>query len=150
MLLFIISIELLTRKILTSINFKRISLDKATLKKLVILLMTWLFLLPIPLPFPRFLRYWINFLSYLVLKSTMTRPLLSQILLIFFPLFNQFFPKKKLFNPLKFLGFFSLLKPKIWCKIGMLFFAGYPILLFSFLTQMTPFSEKQFLSTNTF
>ena len=43
----------------------------------------------------------------------MKRPLLFQIPQIFFPLFNRIFPKEKFFNPLKFLGFFSLLKPAL-------------------------------------
>ena len=107
MLLFIIAIEPLTRKILASTNFRGISLGKATLKVSHFIDDLTLFVTN-PSFFSTLLQTLNQFFSFLVLKSTMTRPLLSQIPQIFFPLFNRIFPKKKFFNSLKFVGFFAL------------------------------------------
>ena len=112
MLLFIIAIDPLIRKILASTNFKGIFLGKFTLKVSHFADDLALFITH-PSSFSTLLEILNQFSLFSGLKINHDKTTIITNSPDLLSSFNRIFPKEKFFNPLKFLGVFSLLKPKI-------------------------------------
>ena len=145
MLLFLIRIELLTQKILSSTKIQRISLGTTSVKVSHYADDLTLF---ISTPLLQFVRSLKNFLSSLALKSTNPKAQLFLTPQLYYLLFVLPFHKVKFFHPLKFLKLISFFKIKICQKTGMISFAFSLILLFPPSILKTYSFPKLSLSTN--